>query len=65
MEFDRSDLRCRPPRDTLASPWGGSICAGPIKSGELIIPFTDMTVPCEHCYFTDHLRAAVAENPRV
>ena len=23
-----------------------------IKSGELIIPFTDMTVPCEHCYFT-------------
>ncbi|MDK5224780.1 DNA-binding transcriptional regulator DsdC [Serratia nevei] len=53
MEFDRSDLAVLAATRHLGVAMGRlNLVQDWIKSGELIIPFTDMTVPCEHCYFT-------------
>lgn len=53
MEFDRSDLAVLAATRHLGVAMGRlNLVQDWIKSGELIIPFTNMTVPCEHCYFT-------------
>lgn len=52
MEFDRSDLAVLAATQHLGVAMGRlNLVQDWIKSGELIIPFTNMTLPCEHCYF--------------
>ncbi|MGE6469361.1 DNA-binding transcriptional regulator DsdC [Serratia proteamaculans] len=52
MEFDRSDLAVLAAAQHLGVAMGRlNLVQDWIKSGELIIPFTQMTLPCEHCYF--------------
>ncbi|AEF46693.1 transcriptional regulator, LysR family [Serratia sp. AS12] len=52
MEFDRSDLAVLAATKHLGVAMGRlNLVQDWIKSGELIIPFSNMTLPCEHCYF--------------
>jgi len=52
MEFDRSDLGVLAATKHLGVAMGRlNLVQDWIKSGELIIPFSNMTLPCEHCYF--------------
>lgn len=52
MEFDRSDLAVLAATKHLGVAMGRlNLVQDWINSGELIIPFSNMTLPCEHCYF--------------
>ncbi|CAI2467528.1 DNA-binding transcriptional regulator DsdC [Serratia plymuthica] len=52
MEFDRSDLAVLAATKHLGVAMGRlNLVQDWIKSGELIIPFSNMILPCEHCYF--------------
>lgn len=52
IEFDRSDLAVLAATKHLGVAMGRlNLVQDWIKSGELIIPFSNMTLPCEHCYF--------------
>ena len=56
MEFDRSDLAVLAATQHLGVAMGRlNLVQDWIKSGELIIPFTDMILPCEHSYFMSTL----------
>jgi len=52
MEFDRSDLAVLAATKHLGVAMGRlNLVQDWINSGELIIPFSNMILPCEHCYF--------------